>query len=421
MKLKITIVCIFISFASLAQQRIKLKADKLYFELKYKQAIIEYKKLEQKNQLTQDQYFKLANAYYMTKNYKKAANLYNSLYAKNPNLPTAHYNKLLQSVLKTDGVAGVQTKMSQKKGFLSKQLAENAQTNFKILETPNDSAPKFNVFSLSFNSRFSDFSPTFYNNYLLFSSSKNTSREELYEPANEPFLDIFKGTISSTGQVTNVRLFKEFPNSAYHEATPYYSQELEQIFYSVSNLKGKQLEFDNNGVNALGINAVKTDNMKRKPMKFFKDLGVNFYYPFYDAKNSILYFCANLPDSYGGTDLYYVFVNANQIMSKPINLGPTINTPGNEISPFVHEDMLYFSSDIFYGMGGMDIYKATIGEEQTYGAPINLGASINSSYDDFGFIIRFKNARQLEGYFASNRPGGAGKDDIYGFTVERGK
>ena len=77
-----------------------------------------------------------------------------------------------------------------------------------------------------------------------------------------------------------------------------------------------------------------------------------------------------------------------------------------------------FSSDIFYGLGGMDIYKSTIQADDTYSIPINLGPGINSEKDDFGFIIKNNDTNGLLGYFSSNRNGGKGGDDIYGFNVK---
>ena len=152
-------------------------------------------------------------------------------------------------------------------------------------------------------------------------------------------------------------------------------------------------------------------------MYLLRDPGTSFYYPFYDEKNERLYFAANFDDGYGGTDLYYVHTNNGLIMSAPVNLGPRINTPGNEISPFIFENSLYYSSDIFYGLGGMDIYKSEIEQDGTYSIPVNLGKGINSEDDDFSLIIRNNDSGGLLGYYASNRPGGKGGDDIYGFEV----
>ncbi|HMB61900.1 MAG TPA: OmpA family protein, partial [Eudoraea sp.] len=86
-------------------------------------------------------------------------------------------------------------------------------------------------------------------------------------------------------------------------------------------------------------------------------------------------------------------------------------------SPFIYEHSFYFSSDIFYGLGGMDIYKSEMGSQNFFSIPINLGKEVNSDKDDFGFIMKDNIGAGLIGYFSSNRDGGKGNDDIYGFLV----
>ena len=112
---------------------------------------------------------------------------------------------------------------------------------------------------------------------------------------------------------------------------------------------------------------------------------------------------ANFEEGYGGTDIYYVNTNNGQIMSSPVNLGPRINSPGNEIAPYIFNNSLYFSSDVFYGLGGMDIYKSNIMDVDKFSIPINLGRGINTTSDDFGFIIRNGASGDFEGYFSSKR------------------
>tara|TARA_R110001592_G_scaffold107829_2_gene301716 strand:- start:685 stop:1674 length:990 start_codon:yes stop_codon:yes gene_type:complete len=105
-------------------------------------------------------------------------------------------------------------------------------------------------------------------------------------------------------------------------------------------------------------------------------------------------------------------------MSAPVNLGPRINSPGNEISPFIFDGSLYFSSDVFYGLGGMDVYKSNIISSDSFTIPVNLGEGINSTKDDFGFIIKENENKDWSGYFASNRKGGKGGDDLYSFSLK---
>ncbi|MGB5608395.1 OmpA family protein, partial [Eudoraea sp.] len=195
----------------------------------------------------------------------------------------------------------------------------------------------------------------------------------------------------------------------------FYSEAKDAVFYVSSNTQEDQLTFDENGKNSL---AVMMAAGEESAQYLLRDPSTSFYYPFYDANTSRLYFAANFPDGFGGTDLYYVDTNEGKIMSAPINLGSRINTPGNEVSPFVFENSLYFASDIFYGLGGMDIYKSEMQGDESFSIPVNLGLGLNSAEDDFGFIIKNNKTEGLTGYFSSNRAEGKGKDDIYGFNVD---
>jgi outer membrane protein OmpA-like peptidoglycan-associated protein len=273
----------------------------------------------------------------------------------------------------------------------------------------------FNVFNINGNSPQADFAPSFYKDELLFSSGRIQKSKDTYEPSGESFLDIYVARINPDGNIASANAFTKIPESKFHKATPYYSEELNKLFYILSNTDQGQLRFDDNGKNSLAIGMADSNGN----LNFLlKDLSISFYYPFYDAKSSRLYFAASFDDSYGGTDIYYVYTNNGQIMSEPTNLGPRINSPGNEIAPYIFNNSLYFSSDIFYGVGGMDIYKSNMYSDQTFSIPINLGKGINSESDDFGFIIKDNGQDGLIGYFSSNRKGGKGNDDIYGFKTK---
>ncbi len=128
-----------------------------------------------------------------------------------------------------------------------------------------------------------------------------------------------------------------------------------------------------------------------------------------------LYFTANMPGGHGGYDIWMVKREKKTApWGSPVNLGSSINTPGNEIFPYVHPDgSLYFSSDYHLGMGGLDIFKA---EKDKKGKWVirNMKYPINSSYDDFGIVFQ---GDWEKGFLTSNRPGGKGKDDIFEFSL----
>ena len=124
-----------------------------------------------------------------------------------------------------------------------------------------------------------------------------------------------------------------------------------------------------------------------------------------------LYFASNMPGGYGGTDIYEC-QKLSDGWSKPVNLGPEVNTPGNEVFPYIRKDgTLFFSSDRHFSYGGLDIFSCEK-FDVVWADVENLGPDINSSTDDFGICF---NANGRTGFFSSNRKDGKGADDIYSF------
>ena len=126
-----------------------------------------------------------------------------------------------------------------------------------------------------------------------------------------------------------------------------------------------------------------------------------------------LYFVSDMEGGYGGTDIYKSeLVNNN--WSKPINLGPIINTKGKEQFPrLVKDSVLYFSSNGHAGLGGLDLYK-TLVKGPRKGQVVNLGVPLNSSSDDFALIF---SSGESKGFFASNRD--VNHDQIYSFAKQK--
>ena len=393
----------------------KSKADNLFYEYAYKEAIRAYQKEQLQRPLTKDQTLNLAEAFYKIGSYESAAKIYMEAVKKDTTVSNYHFNKMLQAFVLNGEIERVNAFLATKNGSFSSEVIDNAAFNYELLEQTATTAD-FKVFNIMGNSSQADFSPTFYKEKLLFTSGREETSKNIYKPSGESYLELFVARITNEGDVTNPNIFQYVPRTRFHQATPFYAEQEDALYYILSNAEGDELAFDDNGKNALAIGKVD----KYGTFQFLlRDLSTSFYYPFYDTESQRLYFAANFEDSYGGTDLYYVNTNSGTIMSAPVNLGPRINTPGNEIAPYVFENSLYFSSDVFYGLGGMDIYKSTIRSANQFSVPANLGAGINSSADDFGFIIRRNEAAGISGYFASNRAGGKGNDDIYGYTLQK--
>lgn len=140
--------------------------------------------------------------------------------------------------------------------------------------------------------------------------------------------------------------------------------------------------------------------------------------PSLSANGDRLYFASNREGGQGGLDIYVTRRRPDGTWTDPKNLGPTINTSGNEKSPFIHSDSrtLYFASDGHPGMGGFDIFYAHQGDDLEYNEPINIGYPINKDSDQLGLFV---NLAGTTAYFNSNELRGPGGWDLYSFELHQ--
>lgn len=138
--------------------------------------------------------------------------------------------------------------------------------------------------------------------------------------------------------------------------------------------------------------------------------------PSISPDGNILYFVSDRAGGYGGYDVYRSIRNEKGEWGTPINLGPNINSKGNEKSPFIHPDgkTLYFSSDGWMGLGGYDIFYSKLNDDGTWSKPKNIGYPINSPDDEVGFFVSTDGTK---GFFASNKFRGKGGWDLYSFDL----
>jgi peptidoglycan-associated lipoprotein len=150
----------------------------------------------------------------------------------------------------------------------------------------------------------------------------------------------------------------------------------------------------------------------------FSNDTVTFAHPTLSADGKVLFFTSNLAGGYGKMDIWScTFDPKTNVWGQPKNLGPTVNTEGNEVYPSISDDgkKLYFSSDYHPGLGGLDMFMTEASPDGKFNKPVeNLKYPLNSSYDDFGIVWEGKKSR---GYFTSNREGGRGDDDIWSFSL----
>ncbi len=163
--------------------------------------------------------------------------------------------------------------------------------------------------------------------------------------------------------------------------------------------------------------STRSDAKWSTPVKFeiTADTLSTFGHPAVSADGDYLYFVSDMPGGYGGKDIWRISLKERQ--GSLVNLGPDINTAGNDDFPYVRSDgTLYFASDGHPGMGGLDLFKATVVGDpaEMHYTVQNMGYPINSAGDDFGITF----GKGEYGYFSSNRGDARGYDHIYSFEFD---
>lgn len=258
--------------------------------------------------------------------------------------------------------------------------------------------------TLIFNKGTTSFAPMYYgSSKLLFTSARKGG--VVTDPEKQDskyFCDLYYTTLEDTAWQRPVN-FGRPVNTSLHEGAGVFTPEEVMLFTRWS---------DNNRNESFIYMARTSDGRFFEAMKLGTEINVPGYksqQPFVSADGKILYFSSNRPGGNGGFDLWMSPIDENGFIGGAKNLGPTVNSAGDEITPFFHNlsNTLYFSSNGHRGMGGFDVMKSSLNvDDSAYQMPTNLNAPINSSKDDAYYIIEKFGTK---GFFASDRidcPGG---------------
>ena len=289
--------------------------------------------------------------------------------------------------------------------------------------------PRFRVRPVSFNSAAGDQFPSFLNQrqedvFLVFGSYRregNRSKKNFSgkgEPSFEDLFIVVMDNDSTFGQVDNVG---KPVNKKFNDGTPAFTPDGLTMYFTVCNSRKNP---DGCSIFESSFDPLKKRWGKPKLVEgisgtrqvVINSRGKTKQFPTDDRQPSIsrdgrtLYFVSDREGGEGSFDIWFSRKLGSR-WSEPQNLGPSVNTPFNDISPYINQtgDQLYFASQGWGGFGGYDLYYAK-GQQGEWTDPKNLGAPVNSSYDDYGSI--WMNNDSLV-FFTSNRPGGLGGSDIY--------
>jgi outer membrane protein OmpA-like peptidoglycan-associated protein len=396
------------------------KGNRYFKNYDYANAIKYYGKAADRKNPNSQAVQNLAHSYRLLRDYPKAEEMYAKavkLEKKDP-IVYFYYGEMLRANGKMD-------EAKEQYRMYVNQVPDDvlAEVRIKSLEEVKvimNQTPQYDVVNLdAINTRAAEFSPVYYKNGMVFVSERTHDlvNFDKYGWNSQPYLDMYyaesKGKENKFGRIKSLsaRL-----NSFYHDGPISFDQDQSLAFFTRVDVTTKR---DTAFVNRPGLYSSKfVKGSWTKPEAFFlNNPKYSLAHPALSPDGKLLFFSSDMPGGRGGKDIY-VCRKDGDAWGNAVNLGPEVNTAGNELFPYFRKDgTLFFSSDGLAGIGGLDIFSCNL-EGLKWTNVTNLGTPVNSSADDFG--IAFENGGDSKGYFSSNRTGGKGSDDIYSF-VSNGK
>jgi peptidoglycan-associated lipoprotein len=412
-----------------------IKADEFMETRQYKSAGETYKALNRSKKLSKEQknyaLVKSAEAYRKAFDFKNATRQYNKLLRDDKNNPEYLYWLGRLTMQEANGSSSDLEKFKQARDFFKKSLAEDpSRTDLQRWIESCDSAESWLTQESRFivanfkpvNTKWCDFNPAIgdkKDTRLFFTSDREggVNKRRDYGGMGNKFQDVWyldKEKVRRGDDKWGAPILVPGEvNQRYNDGAVDLDRKYSIMYFTRCNgSDGKQMF-------CKIYEAQKRTNewVNVTMLSFCEEDSANYIQPCITPDGAKMYFSSDREGGYGGYDLYVVnFMKRGKTWSAPVNLGPSINTPGREMFPTwnVHDDHLYFSSDGRVGMGGLDIYK-TFGSGQEWTEPENLKHPLNSGADDFGIV--FSNGNPNYGFFSSDRTGGKGCYDIYEFFI----
>lgn len=411
---------IFLSFSSLSLQAQLKDAESLYNDYGYKSSTIVYEDLVEKRgvNLEMEDLRKIANSYRLVHDTEAAESWYAKFIGETKSaLDFLHYAQALQSNGNTTAAKEYFLKYDAATGGGDERGKRLATAIDRMNDFKENNTSLLNVAAI--NSGKLEFSPRYYENGIVFVSTRKSSKTKAKKDIwlDDNYMSLFYAPLNKDGEAGTVSEFSTQLNTPFHEGPVDFNSNADVIYFTRNNYNNKKVKKNSKNAVILKIfSAEKTGSTWGEAKELpFNTEDFDECHPALSPDGKTLYFASNRYDGQGGMDLYASnFVNG--AWSAPVNLGPEINTEGNEVFPFVHDDgTLYFASNGWGGLGGLDIFSSTMtGSNSSWLKATNLGKPFNSAKDDFGFVL---NILGSEGYLSSAREG---DDDIYSFKTIAG-
>jgi outer membrane protein OmpA-like peptidoglycan-associated protein len=404
-----------------AQDKKTKRAEEDFSNYAYATAIDAYEELVDKGYSNEEIYMNLGDANYLNAKYDTASDWYSKLFmVEGADIDPEYMYRYAQSLKSTGEYTASDTWMkkfnaTRESDLRSKKFVENLD----YLKEIEKQSGRYDIKNLGLNSTESDFAPSFQDKNLIFSSARDSgiATKKIHEWTNKGFLNLYKASPTESGDFSSAMKLPKAMNKKTHESSTAFTKDGSTVYFTRNNSQNGKFARDEGGVSRLKIYKATLENGEWKDIIElpFNGDAHSAAHPTLSADESKLYFASDMAGSLGESDIFVVDINSDGSFGLPINLGDQINTEARETFPFITaSNVLYFASDGHPGLGGLDIFATRIDDlDDIY--IVNIGKSVNSQVDDFSFIIDESNKK---GFFASNRDGGKGSDDIYSFVEQ---
>ena len=396
-KLYSFILIAVISFSGFAQNSETKKADRFFAQRAFMDATDAYENVNNKNQEVLQN---LGDSYFYTNQMQNASEVYKNLFLKFGEAVAPEYKfRFAHASMAAGNFKEADKYFSEFYGteYDFEKFRRELDTTVSHVFTSNQ---------VMNNAASADFGISFYgDDKVTFASTRNAERP-LYLWNKKPTLDLYTATTDDEGQLTDILIFPGDINTDSHESSATFSKDGMTMYFDRTN--EKRVKVGDDKIAHISLYRAKMvdgkwSNIEALP---FSSDSYSVEHPSLSADGTKLYFASDMPGTNGSFDIYVVDVNEDGSFGTPQNLGAGVNTGNREQFPFISEEgILYFSSDGHKGFGNLDIYKS----EGDFSETKNLGATINSGFDDFAYVVK---EGEDKGWYASNR---RGTDNLYNF------
>ena len=400
------------------------KANDMYKNYAYVDAIKIYEKIAEKGYVNQDMLESLGNSYYYNAEYKNALRWYEQLFEEGKyDVKTEYYYRYAQA-LKSVGRYDESDKMMNKFAELTGNTDTRAvlfEENKDYQEVIHSNSGRLELHPVSINTEFSEYGTALYGDKIVFTAANSgkTSKGGVSQWTGESYYDLYIADRDKQA-LSNKKFFSTTINTPFNESTAVFTKDGNTLYFTRNNYVNRRIGTNVENTILLKILRATKDsdgnwgNVVELP---FNSNNYNVAHPALSPDEKFLYFASDMEGTLGESDIFRVEILGDNEYSTPENLGDVINTSGRESFPFVSKNnILYYSSDGIPGLGGLDIFAVKFYENGTVSKPINIGMPGNSADDDFCFVM---DSDTKVGFLSSNRPGGKGRDDIYSFYEEK--